>query len=211
MTREASPSRTSGELVLTLPRMTQFSSTKSAPNEDAAHLDRIGGARRGRHRAHERLVGQRHMGEHHVEMALVDRHVDRLADGAAGMVQPGRRIGQLDEVLEILERAVAAALVDIGDEGRAIGGREHGRVAADLHGAGRIAGMLDEFARAGALDDGADEAARRADAKAVGLRRPRALNRSTASWSPRISKPTSSSMRSACSSTRTSASSDSIS
>ena len=44
----------------------------------------------------------------------------------------GRGIGELHEIAEILDRAVAAALVEIVHEGRAVIGREHRRVAADL-------------------------------------------------------------------------------
>ena len=78
----------------------------------------------------------------HLEMPLVDRQVDRLAHRAAGMVDIGAQIGELDEVLEVLERAVAAALVEVVDEGRAVIGREHHRVAADEHVALGIARVL---------------------------------------------------------------------
>ena len=88
----------------------------------------------------------------HVEMALVDRHVDRLADRAAGMVQPGRGLRELHEVAEILDRAVAAALVEIHDEGRAVGRREDDALAADLHRLGRVARMLGELRRRGLQD-----------------------------------------------------------
>jgi hypothetical protein len=65
------------------------------------------------------------------------------------MMQPRRRLGELDEIAEILDRAVAAAPVEIHDEGRAIGWREHDIVAADAHRTCRIARMLGELGRRG--------------------------------------------------------------
>ena len=82
------------------------------------------------------------MGIDHLEMPLVDRQVDRLAERSAGMVDVGAEIGEPDEVLEVLERSVAAAPVEIVDEGRAVVRREHHRVAADDDVALRIARVL---------------------------------------------------------------------
>ena len=59
--------------------------------QDAAHLDRIGRPAGVRHRAHEGFVGEPHVRVHHVEMALVDGQVDRLADRPSGVVDPGRK------------------------------------------------------------------------------------------------------------------------
>ena len=53
------------------------------------------------HGTHERLVAVTQMGVDHVEMPLVDRDVDRFADGASAVVQPWRVVGELDEVLEV--------------------------------------------------------------------------------------------------------------
>jgi len=103
-------------------------------------------------------------------MTLVHREIDRLADGSTGMMQIGRRIGEFDEIVEILNRAIASALVDIGHKGRAIGGRENRIVSADHDRSRRIAGMLHEFARCRFLDDGADEAVREDDPLPVNLR-----------------------------------------
>ena len=69
---------------------------------------------------------------HHLEMPLVDWQIDRLAHRAAGMVDEGAEIRELDEVLEVLERAVAAPFVEVVDERRAVIGGEHHGVAADL-------------------------------------------------------------------------------
>ncbi len=55
--------------------------------DDARHFDRLFRPAFRRHRAHEGAVGIFDMGIDHVEMALVDRHIHRLADRAAGMVQ----------------------------------------------------------------------------------------------------------------------------
>ncbi len=93
-------------------------------------------------RAHERLVRIFEMRVHHLEMPLVDRQVDRLAHRAAGMMDVGAHIGELDEILEVFERPVAAALVEVVDERRAVVGREHHRVAADDHVALGIARVL---------------------------------------------------------------------
>jgi len=117
------------------------------PEQQPAHLDGIGGARGARDRAHERLVGVADVRVHHVEVALVDRHVDRLAHRAARVVQPGRGIGELDEVAEVLERAVAAPAVEVRHERRAVSGGKHRVACADLDAPRGIARVLGEFAR----------------------------------------------------------------
>ena len=81
-----------------------------------ARATESGGALGSRDRSHERLVAVLQMAVHHVEVALVDRQVDRLADRAARMVQRARHVGELDEVAEILDPRVAAAFVEIADE-----------------------------------------------------------------------------------------------
>ena len=58
-------------------------SCEVAAERDAGQLDAVGGALAGGDRAHERLVAVADVGVHHVEVALVHRHVDRLAHGAA--------------------------------------------------------------------------------------------------------------------------------
>ncbi len=89
------------------------------------------------------------MGIDHLEMPLVDRQVDRLAERSAGMMDIGAEIGELDEVLEVLERSVAAAPVEIVDEGRAVVRGEHHRVPADDDVALRIARVLHVARRRG--------------------------------------------------------------
>jgi|GEM_PF-6562970 len=76
---------------------------KLPSEQDLAHLDGIPRARGFGDRAHERLVRQRHMREQHVEAALVHGHIGRLADRAAGMVQPFRHLAQPHEAAEILD------------------------------------------------------------------------------------------------------------
>ena len=86
------------------------------------------------------------MGVHHVEVALVHRHVDGFAHGAAAVVQVRGGVGQFHEVLEVGDGAVAAALLEVVHERRAVGGGEHDVVAADLHRPIRVAGQLGELA-----------------------------------------------------------------
>ena len=54
----------------------------------------------------------------------------------------GLRVRELDEILEVFERPVAAALVEVVDERRAVVGGENHRVAADQHVALGIARVL---------------------------------------------------------------------
>ena len=84
------------------------------------------------------------MGVDHVEMPLVDRQVDRLAEGPAAVMQSRAHVGQLGEVPEVLDRRVAATRVGIPDEGRAVRGSEHRVGIADGDRMGRVAGVLDE-------------------------------------------------------------------
>ena len=67
----------------------------------------------------------------HLEMPLVDGQIDRFADGAARMMDERREIGELHEIAEVLDRAIAPTLVEIMHEGRAVVGREDHGVAAD--------------------------------------------------------------------------------
>jgi hypothetical protein len=56
------------------------------------------------------------VGVHHVEVALVDGHVDRLAHGPAGVVEVGRGVGELHDVLEVGQCGVAPTTVEVVDE-----------------------------------------------------------------------------------------------
>ena len=134
--------------------------------EDFRQLHRICRALGVRDRAHEGLVGKAHVRVDHVEVALVDRHVDRLADRASRVVHRRRHVGELDDVLEILELRVAAPLLDVVDEGRAIDRREDRVAAAHFHRSLGIAGKLREGGRRG-RDQMAREPARKAHPFAV--------------------------------------------
>ena len=99
---------------------------------DARHVDRVLGTAGVGDRAHERLVRVADVAVDHLEMALVDRQVDRLAQRAAAVVEGAARVGQLHEVAEVLDRGVAPAVVEVVDERRAVGRHEdHVRVADD--------------------------------------------------------------------------------
>ena len=81
----------------------------------------------------------------HIEMALVDGDIDGLADRAARMMQARRHIGELHEIAEILDRRVTPPAIEIAHERRPVDRREHRGVAADLHAALGVAGMLGEY------------------------------------------------------------------
>ena len=137
------------------------------PEREARHLDGVAGPLRRRHRAHERLVAVADVRIDHVEVALVDRHVDRFADRPAAVMQMRRQVGQLHEVAEVLDRAVAPAVVQVAHERRAVVRGEDRRVAADPDVVRLVPGVLDELARRGCLDDLAAHPAREAHALAL--------------------------------------------
>ncbi len=98
---------------------------------------------------HEGLVAVPEVGVDHLEMALVDRYVDRLADGAAAVMEPWRVVRELDEVLEVDQRRIPPAAGQITDERRTVGRGQDDVVAADLHRPERISGQLGELPRCG--------------------------------------------------------------
>ena len=106
----------------------------------------------------------------HVEMALVDGHVDRLADRAARVVQPGSQVREFDEVMKILEGAVAPAALE--SERRAARRRAQiPLVAADRHVASGVARVLGKLRGRGAAHDLARKPGRYVHPAAVGDRR----------------------------------------
>src|SRR4051812_36932610 len=105
------------------------------------------------HRAHVRLVAVLHVAVHHIEMPLVDGQIDRLTDGAAGVMQGARHVGELHEVAEILDLRITTSLVEVAYKRRTICRGEDRAVAADDYGARRVAGVLSEFTRSGLADD----------------------------------------------------------
>ena len=101
-------------------------------------------------------------------MPLVDGDVDGLAERAARMMDGGRHVGELYEIAEVLDVGVAAALVEVADEWRAVDGREDRRLAADLDRPGGIARMLGEGPGRG-LDEPAQEPLGKLDTRAVNV------------------------------------------
>ena len=130
---------------------------------DPRHVDRVLGTARVGHGAHERPVRVADVAVDHLEMALVDRQVDRLAQRPATVVERPAGVGQLHEVAEVLDRRVAPAFVEVVDERRAVGRHEDHVRVADLDAAGRVPGELREQARRGRLDQRAAHPAREAD------------------------------------------------
>ena len=112
--------------------------------QDPRHVHRVLRALRVRDRAHERLVRVAHVRVDHVVVPLVHREVDGLADGPARVVQVRRHVGELHEVLEVLDRAVAAPAVQVADERRAVRRSEDGVHAADLDVVRGVARVLRE-------------------------------------------------------------------
>ena len=117
--------------------------------QDPAHVDCVLRPLGCGDRPHEGLVRQAHMGMHHVEVALVDRDVHRLADRAARVVHGRREIGHFDEILEVLNGRVAPLALPVADEGRPVDRSKDRRLAADLHGTLGIARVLGEDGRCG--------------------------------------------------------------
>ena len=109
------------------------------------------------------------MAVQHIEVALVDRQIDRLADRATRVVQRVRHVGELHEVLEVVDTGVAATLVEVAHEGRSVGRREHRGIAADPQVAGGVARDLGELPRRVLLDERATHARRETHAFAVDL------------------------------------------
>ena len=86
------------------------------------------------------------------------------------MVQRVRHVGELHEVLEVIDTGVAAALIEVAHEGRAVRRREHHGIAADPQIAGGVACDLRELAGRVLLNERATHTRREADAFAVDLR-----------------------------------------
>ena len=78
----------------------------------------------------------------HIEMAFIDRDIDGLTHGATGMVDVRGEIGELYEVLEILDGAVASAVIHIADEWWSIDWCENHVVATDRDVAFGVSRML---------------------------------------------------------------------
>ena len=134
---------------------------------DLGHVDGVLGAARMRDRAHERLVRVADVAVDHLEMALVDRQVRGLAQGAAAVVERRARVGQLHEVAEVLDRRVAPAVVEVVDERRTVGRHEDHVRVADHDAALGVAGTLREAPGRRGLHQRAAHPALEADARAL--------------------------------------------
>ena len=110
------------------------------------------------------------MGVDHVEVALGHRNVHGFTQRASGMVQAGQHVDELGEVAEVLDGRIAAAFIEVADEGRAVNRGEDSVVATDGDVVCRVAGMLHIFARR-RLDQRAHEALGEAHAVALGVGR----------------------------------------
>ena len=73
----------------------------------------------------------------------------------------GRHIGEFHKVLEVMERAVAASLIQVVNEGGAIHRQEHSIVATNLNVTGRVTGVLGVFGGRGG-HEGAGQPLRKA-------------------------------------------------
>ena len=85
-------------------------------------------------------------------MPLVDRDVGRLADRAARVVHPLRRIGELHEVAEVLDRRIAPPVLHVPHERRPVDRRQHETLAADRHVALGVARVLHVLPRRGGAE-----------------------------------------------------------
>ena len=68
-----------------------------------------------------------------IEVTLVDRQVDRLAQDTSGMMQPRRKVSELDEVLLVLDGGVAASCIQVVHEWGAKSRAKHRVVATDTN------------------------------------------------------------------------------
>ena len=80
------------------------------------------------------------------------------------------QVRQLHKVSKVLDGAVAAPLVQVSDEGRAVGWDQHGGIAANLDVADRVAAVLGVGGRCRALDDLAAHATRKPHSLAIHVR-----------------------------------------
>jgi len=82
-----------------------------------------------------------------VQMPFVDGNIAGLADQKPGMMQCRQHIGQFDQLLQIIDRAIAPPVFQVAHKRRTVDGREDGAGFSDFHGTVRIAGVLNKFFR----------------------------------------------------------------
>ncbi len=104
---------------------------------------------------------------HHVVVPLVDGDVDRLADSPSRVVDPRRGVGELHEVPEVFDRAVAAAAVEVADERGAVCRGEDRPLTAEFDVVRAIPRDLDELLRGRRLHKRPAETSREPDALSI--------------------------------------------
>ena len=100
-------------------------------------------------------------------MALVDRKVDRFAEGAAAVMERCGHVGQTGEVAEVLDGRVAPSVLEITHERRSVGRGEDEVGIADRDAALGVASVLDEGRRSGGRHQLAGQALWKTDPGAV--------------------------------------------
>ena len=120
-------------------------------------------------RAHQRLVAIFEVAVQHVVVALVDRQINWLADGATRVMNPWRHVSELDEIFKIFDGRVATAFIEVMDKGRAIGGHQYGSLTANGHIASGVARMLHILAWRTRLNNLPAHASWKADPRPVDL------------------------------------------
>jgi hypothetical protein len=115
----------------------------SKPSSPCSHA--VGGAALLGDRAQVRFVGAGHVHEQHVEVTRRDRHVAGFAGDETGVVQGRELVRQLDQPLEVGERAIATASFQVAHERRPVHRRKDLVPATDADRARRVAGVLGEF------------------------------------------------------------------
>ena len=114
--------------------------------DDLRHPEAVAGREVGRRLARPDPVGEAGRRERPHEMADVERHVVRLEDVPAGRVERIGHLGQLQELLQVVDRAVASLVAD-PHERRPLGRAEDHAVAADDEIARRVPRSQRELGR----------------------------------------------------------------
>ena len=128
--------------------------------EDAAHLDHVLGVFRAGGHAHEGLVGMLHRRIGDAQMPLADRVIVGFHDVVRAGVQRGQHMGEFVKHRQIIERGVAAHVIEIAQVGRAGHWDEDGVGAPEGDVLFGIAGVVGEGGR-----DACDEIAHEAPVK----------------------------------------------
>ena len=96
----------------------------------------------------------------HVQVTLVYRDIDRLANGAARQVHGRRGISEFDEIVKIFQRGITSAFIQVEYEGTTIGGYENRVFTSYLDVTIGIAGVLGILGGCRCLDNGTTQATR---------------------------------------------------